>query len=450
MVLLIILIFVLLLLFSKIILKNELPYKILNIYLVWWGLVLVVSTTNPFGIYPVSEKIYFMLIISVFMFSIGFFSSNLLKKTKTHNKNKHEVIVEILEGFEKIAKSKLVFIFMILLIVLLFRYNWIYQQKVSILGAEDSRNMRFYVGEVFYSSIEIFFYTFFIDTISIFVSLYLSFSLAWNRFNKISWLSVVYVYLYSSFGAGRFYIIEIGFYVMFFYIIKKILLKTKENFESKDVKELIKSNRKVFMVLIPVFFILYSYSIYLSNFRRGRFGLTYENFKEGSTTFFEHIVIYCVGSFRALEYGIKIYSDNIGNTFGRLSFGGLDEIAGVFITSIGGNYEYANLIYGKRTAIEINIGFDQTYNALFTNVFGLYLDFGMLGVICMSFLWGFLFSKIIFYFQNKTNFYSTCFVVFTSVVIMLTVLKWKMQSPSAWIFIIGAVILSQNRKVGKY
>lgn len=450
MIIIIILIFTLLLLFSKILLKNELSKKMLNIYLIWWGLLLVISTTNPFGIYPVSEKIYFMLIISIFMFTFGFFFNNLSNKTKTYNLNKHDVISEILGGFEKVSKSKLVFIFMILLIILLFRYNWIYQQKVLIFGTEDTRNMRFYVGDVFKSTIEIYFYTFFIEAISIFVSLYLSFSLAWNRFNRISWLSVVYVYLYSSFGAGRLYLIELGFYIIFFYIIKKLLLNIKENFDSKEVKELNKSNRKVLAVLIPVFFLLYSFSIYLSNFRRGRFDLTYENFKEGNTIFLEQIVIYCVGSFRALEYGIKIYSDTIGNTFGRISFGGLDEIFGVLITGLGVNYEYANLIYGKKTATEINIGLDQTYNALFTNIFGLYLDFGMLGVVCISFLWGFLFSKIIFYFQNKTNFYSICVVVFTSVVIMLTVLKWKMQSPSAWIFIIGAIILSQNRKLVKY
>lgn len=419
----------------------------LNIYLVWWGLLLILSATDPFGLFPISYGIYAMLIINVVFFMLGFVVNNLTTQSNSKVTDINKLIFNILFEFQKLSKNKLFIIIMIIFIIMLLRYNLIYQEKVFLYGTDDARNMRFYVGDVFKSSIEIYFYTFIVEAFSIFVSLYLAFSLSWSKFNRISLLAALYIYLYSSFGAGRLYLIEMGFYIAFFYTIKKVLLKTTKHTISREVENLKGSDKRTLAILLPVFFLLYSFSIYLSNFRKGIFELTFKNFTEGNALFYEQIIIYCVGSFRALEYGITNYSLEIGNTFGRIALGGLDEGIGVLIGMLGGNYEYANSIYGKFTALEINIGYNQTYNALFTSVFGMYLDFGIIGVVGISFLWGLIFSKIIRYFQSRPNLYLMFILVFIAVVFILTVLKWKMQSPSAWIFIIAALILSKSKAV---
>lgn len=440
----ILLLFGFLLLVSWMLIKDKLSLVFLQLYLIWWGLLLFVSTLNPYGLYPVSTKVYAILILSIFCFSFGFITNRYIR---TRYSDEGPVLTQqvLLDKFDKLSKSKLYLFALISFSLFISRYLLQYQKIIILYGTEEARNMRFFVGAVFSNSAEIFFYNFFIESFSILVTIYLAFSLVWLRFNKAFYLSILFIYIYSSFGAGRGIIIELGFYISFLFIVKNKMIGSANSIDSvMELKKLKSQRLKVILVILPILLCLYLFSIYLSNYRSGVFEFTLDAFIEGNNEFMSQIVVYCVGSFRALEYGINNIAKEIGYTYGSLSFGGIDEILGVTLNVLGIKYEYSNVIYGIKTSTNFQIGFDQSFNALYTNVFTQYLDFGLAGVIVFSFFWGLVFNKVIVFFQRTQTIYSLFIVSFLFVAAIMTALSWKLQAPSSWIFL-GALYLLRNK-----
>ena len=111
---LIILLFVFFLLFTKILIKDKLSLVFLQLYLIWWAILLFISTFNPYGLFPVSEYIYGILILSIFCFSLGFISN---KNIRNVNNNEKKLLNEdlLLKYLIELSKSK---IFLFLLIFL--------------------------------------------------------------------------------------------------------------------------------------------------------------------------------------------------------------------------------------------------------------------------------------------------------------------------------------------
>lgn len=440
----ILLLFGFLLLLSWMLIKDKLSLVFLQLYLIWWGLLLFVSTLNPYGLYAVSTKVYAILILSIFCFSFGFITNRYIR---TRYSDEGPVLTQevLLDKFDKLSKSKLYLFALISFSLFISRYLLQYQKIIILYGTEEARNMRFFVGAVFSSSAEIFFYNFFIESFSILVTIYLAFSLVWLRFNKAFYLSILFIYIYSSFGAGRGIIIELGFYISFLFIVKNKMIGSANSIDSvMELKKLKSQRLKVILVILPILLCLYLFSIYLSNYRSGVFEFTLDAFIDGNNEFMSQIVVYCVGSFRALEYGINNIAKEIGYTYGSLSFGGIDEILGVTLNVLGVKYEYSNVIYGIKTSTNFQIGFDQSFNALYTNVFSQYLDFGLAGVIVLSFFWGLVFNKVIVFFQRTQTIYSLFIVSFLFVAAIMTALSWKLQAPSSWIFL-GALYLLRNK-----
>lgn len=444
----IIIIFSFLLLLTKMLIKDKLSLIFLQLFLGWWGLLLFISTFNPYGLYPVSIEIYSILILSVSCFTFGFIINRYIRLRQ--KKNSFVLTQEqLLDNFKILSDSKLYFVLVLFFTLFIGRYLIQYQKMIILYGTEDARNMRFYVGEVFGSSVEIFFYNYFVESFSILVSVYVAFSLVWLKFDKVFWLSIIFLYVYSSFGAGRGAIIELAFYICFFYFVKSKIIG--KNQPKVGLVSPINSGKKskALLIIVPMLIFIYLFSIYLSNFRSGLFEISIENFVIGNEIFFSQIVIYCVGSFRALEYGITQLSPQIGFTYGSLSFGGIDEFLGVVLNAFKIKYEYSNAIYGLKTSSTFNIGYDVTFNALFTGIFVQYLDFGLFGVIFLSFFWGMLFNRVIVFFQRTQTIYSLFMVSFLFVTAIVTPLTWKLQSPSSIIFLISLFLLKRNKLLSK-
>jgi oligosaccharide repeat unit polymerase len=431
---LIILLFVFFLLFTKILIKDKLSLVFLQLYLIWWALLLFISTFNPYGLFPVSEYIYGILILSIFCFSLGFISN---KNIRNVNNNERKLLNEdlLLKYLIELSKSKIFLFLLIFFSIFIYRYLLRYQAVILLHGSEEARTLRFYVGEVFSSSAEIYFYNYFVETFSILVTIYLAFSIVLMQFKTTFFISVFFLYLYSSFGAGRGIIIELGFYIIFLFIIKGVILN-RSLITSDKLRKLKSRKIKSLFIILPLLFGLYIFSIYLSNYRLGLNEMSLENFKTGNDEFLSQIIIYCVGSFRALEYGIVNFSSDIGYTYGGLTFGAIDEVISLFLGFLGFDVQPSNFEYGLKTSSFITIGYNQTFNALFTNVFVQYLDFGILGVVLFSFFWGVISNKSIQIFHRTQSVFSLALVSFLFVISIFSALSWKLQSVSSFMFLI--------------
>lgn len=423
--------------------KDRLSLVFLQLYLIWWGILLFISSFNPFGLYPVTFIVYGLILLSISCFSIGFILNGYSKKGYIKQTNTFSETL-LLQFFSKVSKSKVYLSLLVFFSLFIYYYLLKYQKVILLYGTEDARLLRFYVGNVFSSNAEIYFYNYFVETFSIVVSIYLTFSIVLMKFTKAFYLSMIFLYLYSSFGAGRGILIELGFYILFLYLIKGIVI-SKKNVSFNELKLIKKRKLKSLLIILPVLLGLYLFSIYLSNFRKGLSEISIENFITGNEDFFSQIIIYCVGSFRALEYGINNFSNDIGYTYGSLSFGGIDEFIFMLFNFIGFQTQPSNFVYGLKTNEVIMIGYNQSFNALYTNIFGQYLDFGILGVILLSFFWGVIFNKSIHLFYRTQSIFSLALVLFFFVTAIISSLSWKLQSVSSTLIVVCLYLIRNNR-----
>ena len=116
-----------------------------------------------------------------------------------------------IENINLLTTNRFYLFFLILSSILIFNYLSKYKGVILLEGVTESRSMRFYVGKVFSSQIEVYFYNYVIETFSIFVGIYLSASFVWKKYDLKFIASILFVFLYTSFGSGRGYVIEIAF-----------------------------------------------------------------------------------------------------------------------------------------------------------------------------------------------------------------------------------------------
>ena len=418
--------------FFNFFIKNTLKKIILNSYILIWTIVLLTSSFNPYKLYNVSDETYFIVFLSLFMFLIGTFtiSGNYIKTKSNENQNK-ELIYKTLQD---IGKNKYVFIIMIINVILIARYYLLYQAAVTLVGASEARMLRFFAGALFKSTAEIYFYNYYFETISIISVLYFSLSFVLNKINKLSILCIVFSYFFSSIGSGRFFLVELGYYILILYIIKKVYFK-------------LKTPRILKATILFTFGILYLMSIYFVNFRRGIKLINSDTFLDGNDLLLEQAVVYNIGALRALDYGLNNLTDKINYQYFRLYLGGLDELFAVFLNLIGAKVSYANAEMGNILFNEVNIGDKTTFNALYTNIIHMYLDFNLLGVILCSFLNGYFFSYLFKRFSLAPSIFNIFVLVFFTVQLYLSTMNWGFSSPSSWLFCGLCIFLDKRWKI---
>ncbi len=410
-------------------------------FILWWVILLIISASDPFALYTVSLQTYLLISSTLFSFILGFSCVFFLSKKS----NKGEVRIEqVFHSFGRLVESRLFTLFIIVASYLVYRYLLLYKSAILLNGVKEARTMRFYVGEVFKSTEEIFLYNYIIETFAQFVGLFIASSIAFSRMSFNLLLSFIFVYLYSSFGAGRFYLIEILFLFLFFSFYYKSHLTHYQHF-SKKLTRLNRLSR--FFFKFSLFVGVFVFSVYISNFRNGVFELDLDTFVDGSADFLEQSVVYCIGSFRALDYGILRLSPNISLTWGALGFGGLEELLANFLTYLGINFDYSNEIYGLKTSDMFSIGASHDYNALFTFVFPFFLDFGYVGIFILPFLWGIVFATILGKLSCTRSIYYVFFGAYIFVVMCFTVFVWKLQTPSVWLLLIIMFLKSRRFRI---
>lgn len=428
MIFLIILLYILSIFISRYILKSSLSFYFLTIFQTWFFSLLFLSTLNPLSLKVVSFYTYFLLIINILFFTIGYLISRF-------SSSSYPIILksDSIERINSLKTNRFYLLSLIIFSLLIFNYLLRYNEVILLEGVSEARSMRFYVGKVFYSQIEVYFYNYVIETFSIYVAIYLAASFVWKKYDLKFILSILFVFLYSSFGSGRGYVIEIAFLICFLVIVKNFLM-TKKIYS--DFFEKGRNRNRIPKYLVSfVLMIVYLFAIYLSNLRNGLFEISLDNFLEGNQYFANQIIIYCLGSFRALDYGINNLYDQFPIMFGRLNFGGLDELLAHFLNLVGIEYMSGNGVYGFFTVDNFNIGSGIEYNALFTAVFAQYLDFGFLGVVIFSFIWGFVFNRVILSFEKEPSLNKLFVISFLFIVCIGSTFSWRFQSPSACLLV---------------
>lgn len=422
MIAIIITVFAILFAISYVNLKNTILRNMVFIFLGFWGTTLVLSNFNPFNLYDVSNRTYFLLLLFVISFSAGALSSKSINQNETgfNSLNFSHLI-------EDIITNKL---FLALIFVLDIVLLYLYIKERSILAYYSVAEMRVNLDELLYEGNSFLGLTrnMIILPITPIVTFLGTYLLMYNRKHYISLFLVLFFVLISALlGGSRGGILRIAIYCIFMIICKDV-------FSTKGHK------KAIWPMLIKFIPILALVLIIMSNMTAQREfdlnGFSWEGTILGVESLSRHFVTYCVGPFRALDYSFQNeYLDIVGGyKFGGCTFGFIDGMLALILNKLGINYvasykELASLLQDNW----ISIGGGESFNFAYTAALFHYIDLGILGVVLFPFIFGKIVTKITNKFILSCNPMLLVLLGYLFTIMIDTVFTWRLYRHQAFI-----------------
>lgn len=421
--LLVTLLFFIMFIVASSIIKNRISKIPLLIYLLWWYLLLSISSFNPYDLYPVSNKGYLLILLNVFVFFIGYISLCFKKNT---NKNFNT-------SFEFKPIDKIIFTSQILILPVVLYYFLKYQYLLSNLGFLYARSIKYELGYLFGSSIEYIFFTFIIQPIvNITVILFCIKFMNKDIKNWTFVLMLANILLNGQIGLGRFVYFQILIYLLIIYFITKnkggLLKLNIKNAQSRLLT-------KIF-AFVGIFTMI-TFMAVTTVLRRGFDKITLDNLlNEGYYVLFEQAIVYFIGPFRAFDglLDSSVLSD-FGLFWGRLTFGGIDQLLGYLFKLVDPTFLAANSLIGPITRSSVFIGNDQGFNAFYTSLLNYYLDLNIVGILVFPLLYGMFSAFIVNGFIKKKSLSLFILLLFITYNSIASSLRWEYQFPETWIVI---------------
>lgn len=419
--------FILIVIFSMLLLSKYLTnikvvYHIILLYILWYGLNLILSYWNPFGLNDVGVKTYFFQILGYSSLIIGFLVHPSINESAINNSS----IINI--DFQKSNFFRFnVLISLVVIIVVLKKFL-----IISALLPKEARDLYFeeMANEV---SIPLFTYiwSWYIPVVVFFVQTLLALILiSKNEISKF-WTAIyiLVVVSYLSIGFGRAQIQQFLYTCLLFFIINKNghinILKQKT--------ELVFENKRSLFILVLVF----SISIFAIGLITNLRGIT-DNSNQDKfihlKTIVEQFVIYNTGGFAAFDYALNHnYEYNFGPLYGSGAFASIENL----FYFINNNIDYSNNILGRfLQAKTIDVGAYFQWNFAYTMFYVFYKDLGVFGLVIFPFLLGFFFKRIILLFLINKNFYYLIILTFLSYSLFYSNFAYLLQSLTS-LFIIS-------------
>lgn len=424
---LIYLLLILVVLFVLKIKANIISKKIIIVYSVWTLTIIGLSMLNFYGLFNVSNYIYFLWIISIIITIVG-----ILFFTKYYKEEKLAEFRNTVGSItNRLINSKALLIISIILCLFFVYYKYRYSSITADMSTETLRIARY--DELFSSGIEMILYNYVFVNILKCMLMIMAVLMVFKKFkNRIFILTLFNLILYVSIGYGRMII----FQLIMYYMLSSLILSDKR----RKIKL-----KNVLLLLVAGIVILLIGAIIIVIRLKGIEELTINNiFEFGINEQFQQIYIYFTGGFRMLEKYIKSGLYNVNNfTITRLTFGGIEDILALFIGKIGISFTSINAIVGPATQEIVNIGSSVYMNAFYTCVMNFYNDLGVIGIVIYSLLHSFLISYTINNFIKKKDIVSYILMMYVFSNLLSSIYRWNYQSGSTMIGLIFLIIFDR-------
>lgn len=427
---------------NKICEKRSLSKVIANIYLLWWFVWLELSIDTKGTMIEVSNQTYWILILNVISFISMYLLVYKLYKSKSINSQNlfadkdsinRERELFSLTTYQSGGLVWLVGIFMtIILLYYLRRYNALLDQY----GMNYARIIRYNLGYMLKSPVELLFYNYIVQSILSIITLLVPIHILNRKFkNPIIYIGIINIFLNSQIGKGRIMIFQFLLYFVITFVI----------FYYKEIWKYIKKSWYVIGIII----VIGGSSMVLLTLTRLNtdFG-SIESIITNLQKTLNQVILYFTGSIRAFDYSLtnnyrEIILSRYGYTWGGATFSGINEVIIMFFRGIGMEIPTINMVLGELTQPSIFIGKYIQYNAFYTVAFNYYIDFGLLGVALFSGLFGAVISFLVKKSVTSKDPYYTMVLTFNLFIMLFSLLRWEYQAPSTWfvIFIILAIRL---------
>lgn len=414
--------YVILIVFALIFIKSRLNKIPLILYLIWWGILYAISMANPYDLYPLSNSTYTLLFLNTLMFFIGYLIISYKKKDYRLNLD---------NNFYKL--NRILLVTQIIILPILIYYNVKYQMLLNTLGHTYARTIKYDLGLLFNSVFESAFYSYILQPVLLVISILTAIKFIKKDIKNLTFiLMLLNVVLNTRIGLGRFGYFELIAFILIIYFLIKIRNKHKFTINKH------KLGQKVIIAISGFFFItLMNYTLLI---RKGFEEVSIDSIMEGYILLFEQGVSYFVGPFRAFDY--LIHNDLFNEYFyGRLTFGGVDHIFGMFFKLIDSNYITAYQSINPIIQDPIYIGDGKTFNAFYTSLMNHYLDLNIIGILIFPLLYGMVTAYVVNLFVKNQNIGSLSLVVFVVYNAILSSLNWSYQNVSTWVALGLLIIL---------
>lgn len=378
--------------------KSETIANPTTIYVLWWGGFLFLSTFNIIGMRMPSMYAYQLIVLSLFMFSVGSITFLSNKKLK-FNQNK-----KIYSKTNNSIKIKLFFYSQIFVTFLMI---FMIQRTVGILKNLDPGTFR----GIVYSSDGLYGKNLMLFAYVVKPILYSSsfIAIAGTLLNKLPkmflFISFLNLTLYSISTLGRFpiFLIIIVLFLGFFFLIDKIKLRAR---------------------YIVGILVLLSFIISMSSFRRSNQSI------DPLLIMKNYFVWYFAGPFTAFDYFLNNYKAGVDYDYSyfRGFIAGIDWIVELFTKKLSFPFENINNSFHEITAPFRSLGGSAiSHNSHYTMLYTFYRDAGVLGIIIYSYIVGMLNSILFNQFRRTYSIVSFSLLLIVFFVSIMGLLKWEFR-----------------------
>ena len=419
----IILFYILIMFFVRVIYKNNLYKNVIIAYTTWTFFIIIISNMNPFGLDDVDNKVYIIWIVNILLTVIS--SMFFIKKNVDSE-------LDIFNTVSNFSSSKLFTILNVVVFIGLVYFFIRYNSLAEGASAYDLRVIRF--TTLFNSSYEQFIFDYIIGGILKINMLVLSLMIINKDYKRLSCIfGIINIILYTMIGYGRLCIFEFCLYLLFAFLIsnKKINFKT------------------IFRILIYTFFIFLVLSFITAIRIIGIEKINYNSFIEyGVELLSKQLIIYFIGGFRTLNSFIN--SVDINNyKLGRMTFAGFEDLFSLFTGFLGIGFFPINNSLGAYTQKTVLIGYKSTFNAFYTAIFNFYGDFGIIGVVVFSLVNGLFLSASINNLYKKRTISSFMLFIYSQSMLLCTIYRWNYQFGNYLVVLLALFLLefTLNKKI---
>ena len=322
-------------------LKEKVERRIFILFNLFWVALLLLSYAIPYGDHKISDQTYF--IFSVFLISINFGYLNgkiFLKKEGAGIAQENKVF-----DFDSVLSNKIIIMYLTIIMALYVFYGIRYTTVTNEIGGVEARNLRFFVGPLFPTTIELLIFNYIISPTRFLASLIVALEVYKEKFKIIpTSICLVIIFLSTYIGGGRFEIMYFLLCLLLAFVIKPPCVKFKNDGD-------ITCYPKGFLfraIIIIAGLAMIIVAAYVTGYRRNQ--TSFEDFDlfENIGILFEQFTEYTVGSLGAFD--VAMDTGIIENRFylGRASvIGGIEELIQFFLRTIGVNF------YSARTEIGV-------------------------------------------------------------------------------------------------
>ena len=417
-------------------LRDKISRKLAFIYVSYWCVSLFLCIINPFGFFEVADETYFLLLLHLVSFMIGF----ILCRPTMYKKSCNLLIPNV----SKIVSNK---IFILLYLICLIFLLVLFSRLRMLLAIYTFSEMRHDFIDMILENNKIAY--FFYNTIAIGMFHFVLCLIAYMFFFEKKWKYIAFLSLYpliwTIVSGGRNQVMSLGFYGLSIWMIADYLQSVKNGYKSRYT---ISYKGKVFLFSIMICMFVGMTIVTFLKKNTGK--MDKDAFIESMSDLGMNFGEYSAGPIVAFDLGLHNRTYSKQWYYGSATFSGTDYFFYIFLRKLGfhpkASMESTSSVLQNDVIL---IAPDRYWNYAYTSCMYYYFDFGVLGILFLPILFGFLTRKLIIRLYNSVDIYNIAIISFISFCLFMTVFSGflhKMITP-LYLFVLSILSHYQRRLV---